>query len=493
MFSGAIRGLRPGVQQYWRGFCNEPCTVLDRWLQGWQPTKPVAGAPASLTALQWLRQQRPDVPDALLHRLFRGKVVRQFDPSIGKITRVSKSHPLAPGTLLLLPNTLAPACEAPGNVGPAAATAPAAPCAGAATAAASGTQKLAAEGAYAQWGTAGGAVGVQPRAAGVQSRAAAAPPARRAIPEHWLSMYESLMRGHLLYEDGDLLMLNKPPGLAVQGGPGIHTSLDRVLAAGSAARGLEAPRLVHRLDKGTSGVLVVARHAPAAAWLAESFRDKGVSGSPQAHDRHVGARVAREYWAVVRGPQSARAPREGTICLPVASRKAAAASGSGAGRRSWQARTGGLSAPAGAGAGAGQLSEAVTEYLLLESSHGVAWLALWPLTGRKHQLRMHCAAGLGMPIVGDPKYGEPPNQLPWDLQRQVDERMAALASSRQEQQQWRRMAHASRPQHLCLHARSLRVVKSDGSVVCVTADLPDHMQTLFQCLAWTTIAAALRA
>jgi len=172
------------------------------------------------------------------------------------------------------------------------------------------------------------------------------------------------LQARVLYRDGSILVIDKPAGLAVHPGPSTPDSLERYLSA--LRFGIrETPRLVHRLDRDTSGCLVLARHARGASKLGRLFSS---------------AAVEKTYWAIVEGTPPAS---EGVIDRPL--KKITKKEG-------WRVVTD----------AAGQ--RAVTRYRVLGASAGLAWLELAPETGRTHQLRVHCAAE-GFPVLGDPVYG----------------------------------------------------------------------------------------
>ena len=212
----------------------------------------------------------------------------------------------------------------------------------------------------------------------------------------------------VLHRDRHVLALNKPPGLAVQGGSKVARHLDSMLDALKFGA-KERPRLVHRLDRDTSGVLLLGRSAASTARLAAAFR---------------GHEVRKIYWALVVGTPC---PRDGHIDLALSKLPHG-----GGERMKVDPKSGKLAATLYATVGtAGQRA---------------AWLALMPLTGRTHQLRVHMAE-LGTPIHGDGKYGG---------------RAAFLERGR--------ISH-----NLHLHARSLTFPHPDGGMLSLTASLPSHM------------------
>ena len=176
----------------------------------------------------------------------------------------------------------------------------------------------------------------------------------------------ALARDMVIHTDKSAIVLNKPPGLATQGGTGTHEHVDGLLdALQFEAEG--RPKLVHRLDKDTSGVLLIARNARSAAWFAKSF-----SG-----------RTARKlYWALVVGVPEVE---DGFIDLPIAKQP-----GTGGEKMHVDEKEG---------------QAARTRYRVIEvAGNRAAWVELQPHTGRTHQLRVHMAS-IGHPIVGDGKYG----------------------------------------------------------------------------------------
>ncbi len=194
----------------------------------------------------------------------------------------------------------------------------------------------------------------------------APPPGEKpALPDRDVAYAKSLV----LYEDEEVLALNKPSGLAVQGGTKTTKHVDRLLSAWG--EGLERPRLTHRLDRDTSGVLVLGKTPAAAARLSGAFAKR---------------RAKKTYWALVAGQPK---PAEGLMELPLVKK--------GVGDRE-------LVVPADPKEFGAEPAD--TEFVTLSRAAGrVTWMALRPHTGRTHQLRAHMKA-MGHPILGDPKYGD---------------------------------------------------------------------------------------
>jgi 23S rRNA pseudouridine955/2504/2580 synthase len=197
-------------------------------------------------------------------------------------------------------------------------------------------------------------------------------------------------RSLVLYEDDQVLALNKPAGLAVQGGTKTSHHIDRLL--GAWGEGLQRPRLVHRLDRDTSGVLLLGKTPVAAAKLSGAFAKR---------------RAQKTYWAIVAG---APRPPEGVIELHLVKK--------GVGDRE-------LVVPADPKEFGADPAE--TEYVTVaRASQRVTWMALRPHTGRTHQLRAHMKA-IGHPILGDPKYGDETSaQLSEGLKLQLHARRVSL-------------------------------------------------------------------
>lgn len=218
------------------------------------------------------------------------------------------------------------------------------------------------------------------------------------------------------HRDKSALVLNKPPGLAVQGGSKTKDHVDGLLDAlqyEAEAR----PRLVHRLDKDTSGALLVARSPRAASIFAKSFATR---------------KTTKIYWAIIIGVPKIE---QGTIDLAIAKQP-------GSGGEKMHPDPEGQSAK--------------TLYRVIErAGNEAAFVALQPLTGRTHQLRVHMAA-IGHPILGDGKYGGQDAFLTGELSRKLH-----------------------------LHARRLALPHPDGGTLDVTADIPEHFAKSLAALGFT--------
>ena len=238
-----------------------------------------------------------------------------------------------------------------------------------------------------------------------------------------------------LFEDRDVLVLKKPYGLAVQGGSGTTRHIDGMLQALADRQG-NRPVLVHRLDRDTSGVLLIAKSRKMAAELGEIFRSR---------------QAKKIYWALVEGVPK---PAQGRISMFLAK-------GAGMGTRAakWEGRAD-LERMRVAKHGDPDAQHSLTLYAVVDKvAPRLAWVSMRPVTGRTHQLRAHCEA-IGHPIVGDPKYNRrPPN----DPARSDP---------------FRAVPPGLEPK-LHLLARRLILPHPRGGLIDVTAPLPEHMKTSF--------------
>ncbi len=221
-----------------------------------------------------------------------------------------------------------------------------------------------------------------------------------------------VLEANILHEDGQVLVLNKPAGLAVQGGSGVTRHVDAMLDAYTDRHGRK-PKLVHRLDRDTAGVLVVARTRTAAAFLAKAFKER---------------ETRKIYWALVAG-----VPRPASGRISTYLRKEESLVGD----RMRIAKHGERGA-----------DHAQSLYTLADQAgQKVSWIVMRPITGRTHQLRAH-AAHIGHPIIGDAKYFNVENwELPGGLQKKL---------------------------HLL--ARRITIPHPDGGMLDISAPLPPHMQ-----------------
>jgi 23S rRNA pseudouridine955/2504/2580 synthase len=218
----------------------------------------------------------------------------------------------------------------------------------------------------------------------------------------------------ILYMDKHVIVLNKPSGLATQGGTGLKEHVDGMLDSLAFERNTR-PKLVHRLDRDTSGVLVVARTSLAASGLSRSLAQRDAS---------------KIDWALVRG-----APTEMRGLIRAALVKEGGFGAHGRDERMTTAKDDDENA-----------KHAITEYVVVGEAGGeYSWIAAKPVTGRTHQIRVHLAS-LGTPIVGDFKYGG------------VEARGKGEIADR-----------------LHLHARSIDIARPDGGRLYVLAPLPPHM------------------
>ena len=243
----------------------------------------------------------------------------------------------------------------------------------------------------------------------------------------------SRLKNLILFQDDDVIALNKPAGLAVQGGTGLKENLDDMLD-GLRLPGQSKPKLVHRLDRDTSGVLLVARNAFAAARLAESFRLRSTQ---------------KIYWGVTLGVPK---PAKGKITAPLL-------------------KHGETMVVAATKAEREASKPATTIYQVMESAKKAAFIALWPVTGRTHQLRVHMQF-MQTPLLGDRMYGSA-----GDPARRSGEDPAPLPFD-------------EFGTGLHLHARRLIIPHPRRGVIDLSAPLGKEMQKTFQWFGFDAQAAA---
>ncbi|KAG0605787.1 hypothetical protein M758_9G087700 [Ceratodon purpureus] len=331
-----------------------------------------------LTALRWVAKCCPNVPHSLINKLFRLRQIRMqvpgevssthgIEPSKDtRLVRVSAKDTLEEGAVLCIPAAVVQSLD-------------------------------------------------------IESPASNTP-VITAQDVKWL-------RSLILHKDKEIIVINKPSGLAVQGGSEVVRSLDSMMQAALSYDYNEGPRLVHRLDKETSGAMVVGRTHQSTVFLQALLRDKTAKLSRTPEDE--AGTMERCYWALVIGVPEAK---EGRISAPLA--KVVTDNG-----KLDKMRVVHESHP--------NAQEAITDYKVLGSSVlGCSWLELRPLTGRKHQIRVHLAEVLGMPVVGDYKYGWRAQRV-WPPSDHTESTKSALLGLKASGHVW-----ASRPS-LHLHCRHL--------------------------------------
>ena len=248
----------------------------------------------------------------------------------------------------------------------------------------------------------------------------------------------SMIRSCVIYRDADVIALNKPAGLPTQGGSGQGNRHVDGLAEALCFDLEEKPRLVHRLDKDTSGVLLLARRRDVAAKLTEAFRHRA---------------TRKIYWAAVAGVPH---PRMGSIKYALV--KALGHGAKGEGEKMICVHPRDIATTEGA-------KRAQSDYAVLSSlGTRATWVALMPITGRTHQLRVHMAE-IGHPIIGDGKYGG--------------------SSQENRGDGWGAMLGGDISRKLHLHARSMVIEHPvTRAMLNLTAPLPDHMARTWDYVQW---------
>lgn len=244
----------------------------------------------------------------------------------------------------------------------------------------------------------------------------------------------NFIRSLVLYKDPAIIVINKPQGMAVQGGVGIKHCIDTLASTCLKYDFAEPPKLVHRLDRESSGILVLGRTQTSASIMHSIFREK-TSGVKLIDNGNIDSALEKKYWALVIGtPKHSK----GIIDAPLA--KMVLEDG----------QSDRITIPRDKSVAS---QHALTEYKVIKSAHGYSWLELRPVTGRKHQIRVHCAEVLGTPIVGDYKYG-------WKAHKSFEP--IARINPRKEHEKLPfglesgRSVHEKQP-HLHLHCRQMKL------------------------------------
>ncbi len=244
-----------------------------------------------------------------------------------------------------------------------------------------------------------------------------------------------LIKSTVIFKDDDIIVINKPSGLAVQGGSGQRNNHVDAMLVALQEESYEKPRLVHRLDKDTSGILLVARSRKAADKLTNSFKQR---------------KVTKMYWALVSGnlPEPS-----GTIKYSLSRKK-----GRGLGDKMICVQPNEVNRFTDA-------KSAQTDYVVIETIPKLfSWIGLLPVTGRTHQLRAHMAA-IACPIIGDKKYGNT------DTLKKTEKPTRNISEIGQEK--------------LHLHARSISFTHPiKGNDVFFEAELPSHMLKTWGVFGW---------
>lgn len=244
---------------------------------------------------------------------------------------------------------------------------------------------------------------------------------------------KAFIKSLVIFEDADVIALNKPHGIASQGGSKTKYHIDGLLEALTNKDGVK-PRLVHRLDKDTSGVLLLARNAKAAKALGDAFKTR---------------KVKKIYWAIC---SPAPDKLDGTIKAPLLK-----AGGNNKERMVVDDKEG---------------KSAITDFIVLENAlTSAAFITFWPRTGRTHQIRVH-AELMGCPIVGDKKYARLPEQEEWhEARRKAEADLAALDLA----------------DRLHLHARRIILPHPSGrkAPLDITAPLPPELKKSWKALGFS--------